>query len=100
MAKYELTRKAVTDLSEIWDYTVKNWSESQADRYYRLLTASFIEIIKKPDSGKNYQEIADGLKGYRTGQHIIFYKYEEMQNIRIIRILHNRMDLKKRIEEK
>ena len=100
MAKYELTRKAVTDLSEIWDYTVKNWSENQADRYYRLLTESIKEIVKNPDSGKDYQEIAEGLKGFKTGQHIIFYISEERKNIRIIRILHNRMDLKKRIEEK
>lgn len=31
MAKYELTNKAIEDLTEIWEYTVDKWSEQQAD---------------------------------------------------------------------
>lgn len=37
MAKYELTNKAVTDLNRIWEYTLENGSENQADRYYDML---------------------------------------------------------------
>ena len=33
MAKYSLTRKAVEDLSKIWNYTFDTWSENQADTY-------------------------------------------------------------------
>jgi plasmid stabilization system protein ParE len=29
MAKYELTNKAVEDLTEIWKYTCEEWSEQQ-----------------------------------------------------------------------
>jgi toxin ParE1/3/4 len=32
MAKYELTNKAVEDLTKIWEYTIDKWSEQQADR--------------------------------------------------------------------
>jgi len=31
MAKYELTNKAVEDLSKIWEYTFEVWSEKQTD---------------------------------------------------------------------
>ena len=40
MAEFKLTNKAVEDLSEIWDYTFKVWSEKQADKYYELLISN------------------------------------------------------------
>ena len=40
MSKYELTNKAVEDLTGIWEYTIEKWSEQQADRYYNLLLDS------------------------------------------------------------
>ena len=36
MPRYFLTKKAVDDLSEIWEYTYDTWSEKQADKYYGL----------------------------------------------------------------
>ena len=35
MAKYNLTIKATQDLRQIWNYTFGNWSERQADKYYK-----------------------------------------------------------------
>lgn len=32
MAKYELTNKAIEDLTVIWEYTIEKWSEQQAYR--------------------------------------------------------------------
>ncbi len=52
MANYTLTQKAVDDLTEIWDYTFDEWSEEQADRYYKLLLLSCEEIAKKNVIGK------------------------------------------------
>ena len=37
MNKLIFTNKAVDDLSSIWEYTVRTWSVSQAERYYNLL---------------------------------------------------------------
>jgi len=98
MANYTLTQKAVDDLTEIWDYTFDEWSEEQADRYYKLLLLSCEEIAKKNVIGKEYPEILKGLRGFKSNKHIIFYiKLEE--NIEVIRILHESMDLKNRIIE-
>ena len=55
MAKYELTNKAVEDLTGIWEYTIEKWSEHQADIYYNLLIDSCQEIANNPDLGKNYE---------------------------------------------
>ena len=100
MAKYHLTNKAVEDLSNIWEYTVDTWSERQADDYYNMLIASFKKITENPRLfGLKYEEIAEGLYGYRANKHIIFYRILADKDILVIRILHQRMDLKHRVLE-
>lgn len=99
MAKYFLTNKAVEDLSKIWEYTYEVWSESQADKYYELLTNSFQEIVQNPDLGKNYDEIDKTIFGLCVGKHIVFYRLTQAEDLEILRILHQRMDLKNKMNE-
>lgn len=99
MAKYFLTKKAVEDLSSIWDYTYETWSEKQADKYYKLLIDTCKEISLTPAIGKNYEEIGNDIAGFRVGKHIIFYRETKSKEIEVIRILHERMDLKNKIDE-
>lgn len=99
MAEYKLTNKAVEDLSKIWDYTFEVWSEKQADKYYVELISDCVEIAENPNLGKNYEGISNQLLGLKLNRHIIFYRTLEKDYIEITRILHERMDLKKRIAE-
>jgi len=99
MAEYKLTNKAVEDLSKIWDYTFEVWSEKQADKYYNELISNCQEIAANPDLGKNYEGISKRLLGLRTNRHIIFYRTLSKEYVEITRVLHERMDLKKRIAE-
>jgi toxin ParE1/3/4 len=99
MAKFFLTNKAVEDLSGIWNYTYENWSEQQADKYYELLIDTCKRIAEKPSIGKHYDQIDKNILGYRTNQHIIFYRIIAPEEIEVIRILHGRMDLKNRIQK-
>ncbi|WP_062052841.1 type II toxin-antitoxin system RelE/ParE family toxin [Aquimarina longa] len=99
MAKFKLTNKAVEDLSKIWDYTFEVWSEKQADKYYEMLISNCQEIADNPDLGKNYNGITKNLFGVKSNRHIIFYRNVDDNYVEITRILHERMDLKKRILE-
>lgn len=99
MPDYILTNKALEDLSRIWDYTFENWSEEQADKYYYLILESCQELGDKGAVGKKYPEIHPDILGYKTGQHIIFYRPTKGGKIEIARILHSRMDLKSRLDE-
>ena len=99
MAKYNLTNKAVDDLTKIWDYTFEQWSEKQADNYYNMLIANCQEIAENPKFGKTYEGITNNLLGLKSNRHIIFYRIIEEDNIEITRILHGRMDLKNRMLE-
>lgn len=99
MVEYKLTKRAVEDLAKIWEYTAEVWSENQADKYYETLLFSCVEIVKNPDIGKNYEGITKNLLGMKTNRHIIFYRAINENYIEITRILHEQMDLKKRIGE-
>jgi toxin ParE1/3/4 len=99
MAEFGLTNKAVEDLSTIWDYTFEVWSERQADKYYESLISNCQEIADNPLLGKNYDGITQNLLGMRTNRHIIFYRGLNENYVEITRILHERMDLKKRITD-
>lgn len=97
MASYQLTNKAVEDLTSIWEYTVDKWSEQQADRYYNLLLSSCQDIADNPELGKNYKGVTNDLYGLKTSRHIIFYRKQTGKPVEITRILHGQMDLKNRI---
>jgi toxin ParE1/3/4 len=97
MAKFYLTNKAVKDLADTWKYTCESWSEKQAEKYYMLLLNSCEELAKSPGKGKKYDEIAVEIMGFRSYQHIIFYRKISTQEIEVVRILHGRMDLKNKL---
>lgn len=99
MAQFKFTNKAIKDLSEIWNYTFKHWSEKQANRYYQSLIASYKEIAENPNLGKSYNGVAQNLFGIKTNRHIIFYRNVDQKYVEITRILHQRMDLKNRLTE-
>jgi toxin ParE1/3/4 len=99
MAKYSITNKAVDDLTKIWDYTYEVWSENQADKYYTELLGDCQLLAENQNYGKNYDEISMEIFGYKSGQHIIFYRILSEKEIEITRFLHSRMDLKNRIQE-
>ncbi len=99
MANYRLTKKAAEDLALIWNYTVDTWSENQADHYFRMLLDSCQNISEGRITGKRYEGIFTGLLGKKAGKHIIFYRKVEGDVVEIVRILHELMDLKRRIKE-
>ncbi len=100
MANYQLTNRAVADLTQIWNYTLDNWSENQADRYYKMLVDHFVELAINPNLGKDYNVIIAGLLGFKSGRHIIFYRRIDNEKIEIVRILHEQMDFKSRLFDK
>ncbi len=44
---FVISKKAVSDLEEIWLYTVEKWSIEQADRYYNLIFDEINYICKE-----------------------------------------------------
>lgn len=99
MAKVILRQEAIDDLNDIWVYTIGEWSENQADKYYSAIEFACTQIGKNPELGQEYDGISKNLLGLRTGKHIIFYQVISKDRIEVVRILHERMDLKNKIDK-
>lgn len=96
---YKISSRAQLDLIEIWEYTVKNWSVNQADKYYRILNDQIKNISKDPNLGRSYEATRKDYRGVIVKSHIIFYKIDVSDEIEIIRILHKRMDLENQLQK-
>ena len=95
---YLISNKAVSDLEEIWLYTLENWSIEQADRYYNLIFDEIHFICKNLNSGKSKEHIRKGYRASKVKSHLIFYRIEN-NIVEIIRILHESMDIDNRIND-
>ncbi len=71
---YILSKKAVTDLEEIWLYTADKWSVTQADRYYLLIIDEIDYICKNQDSGKPIDNIRKSYRTTKVKSQVIFYR--------------------------
>ena len=94
MATFSFSHKALDDLIDIWDYTIEEWSENQAEKYYNLIMDSCLSIASNPQLGKSYDILSLNIRGYKCGEHIIFYQVISNNEIEIARVLHGMMDLK------
>jgi len=95
---YVISKKAISDLEEIWFYTADKWSVEQADRYYNLIFDEIVFICKKPGTGKQMDDIRKNYRAAKVKSHLIYYKVEN-DMVRIVRILHERMDIKNRLDD-
>ena len=97
---YKLSVEAKNDIEKIWLYTFENWSLEQADRYFDLIMDEIEYIAENPNSGKDFGDVRKGYLRTRIKSHFIFYKMNIKQNeVEIIRILHQRMDIKNRLND-
>jgi len=98
--KYKISLEASHDIEKIWLYTYEKWSLEQADRYFNLIMNEIEYLAKNPKSGKDCGEVRKGYFRSQIKSHFIFYKINKKNNeIEIIRILHQRMDIKTRLNE-
>lgn len=94
MVNYEISDMAMLDLLSIWNYTIDQWSEHQADIYYNCLINEFSKIANSTDpTDREYISIQQGLYGHRCKKHLIFYKFSDKGIVKIIRVLHQQMDI-------
>lgn len=99
MIRINFQQEALNDLNDIWEYTYKQRSEKQADKYYATIKLAWKGIVEDPAVEREYHNIVSGLLGLKSGKHIVCYNTSLQNEVEIIRILHERMDLKNRLSE-
>ena len=95
---FVISNKAVSDLQEIWLYTVETWSVEQADRYYNLIFDEINYICKNSTAGKSMEHVRKGYRASKVKSHLIFYRLLD-NTIEVIRILHEHMDIENRLND-
>jgi len=98
--KYIISQEASRDIENIWLYTIEKWSIEQADRYFNLIMDEIEYLSEHPKFGKDFSKVRKGYFRSQIKSHFIFYKINiKNEEIEIIRILHQRMDIERRLNE-
>ena len=96
--KYRISKQAIKDLNDIWIYTFNKWSKEQADRYYDLIIGEIEFVADNYLIGKSVEQTRKNYRVTKIKSHLIFYRKAENEIVEVVRILHQRMDIKKRLK--
>ena len=93
MHDYVLSPRAIADLAHIWDTTQEDRGEAQADHYTDALDARCAWLAASPYFGKARDEVRAGLRSYPEGEHHVFYRFTDGDDIEIVGFPHKRQEL-------
>ena len=82
---------AEQDMEGIFDYTLQEFGEAQADSYIRALFETFQALADTPGMARKRDEVRSGLRSYPVNAHVVFFRESET-GIVIARVLHQSMD--------
>lgn len=82
------------DIDDILAYTLEQWGQHQLVAYKSKIDAALSAIVQNPNTGRTKH----GLLVYPAGKHLIYY-YIEGETIYVVRILHERMDAARHLDE-
>lgn len=88
---------ALADLEEIWDYTEQGFGRAQAERYLRTIATACTTVATDPGRGIGVDYIRPGYRKLPVNAHVIFFRATGQGDVEIIRILHQRMDVGRKL---
>lgn len=91
MRRLILTRKALADLEGIWTYGEEQWGEVQAEAYAAALNAAMRTVAENPLPAVACERVRPGFRRLRCRSHVIYFTMQG-EDVRVIRVLHQRMD--------
>ncbi len=95
---YRLLPAALADLIKIWDYTLETWSVNQAIAYEDQILDACDAIVASPEDGDDISDLREGYFLWRVSKHFIIYRHaDNSTDIDIMRILHQRRDIKRHV---
>lgn len=86
-------------MEAIWQYTFRTWSRSQADKYIDDLFDAFELLATNPAMGKKVYDVREGYRRLLLQHHLIFYRISDAGDVDIIRILNERVDVRRHLSE-
>ena len=99
MLELKIKPEAESDLVKIFEYTAMRWDVDEAKKYQDDLFAGMLLLTKQEELGKEYHYAKQPYRKLHINRHLIFYRLEG-QTCLVIRVLHDRMDVKKHFGER
>jgi toxin ParE1/3/4 len=99
MVEIVISEKAVEDLNNIWIYTAETWSVEQANRYYNLIMDEIEFLSKNFNTTIDFGSTRKGYRYSKVKSHLIFLRQMNSTEIEVVRILHEKMDIRNRMKE-
>ncbi|AMV37646.1 type II toxin-antitoxin system RelE/ParE family toxin [Planctomyces sp. SH-PL62] len=88
-----ISREALADLDEAWEYLARR-NPNTADRLLDRFFAAARMHAQFPLMGPSRDDISPGLRCFTARPYVAFYRVEG-ENIVVLRVLHGRRDLKR-----
>lgn len=96
MKSIKYARQANADLEDITDYTARTWGAQQAKKYGREIRAQVASIANGDAVYQPLQVARSGMFKCRVNRHLVIFE-QTNDEIRILRILHEAMDVPRQI---
>ena len=97
MSRFVLSPAARADLEQIWEYTCARWDYDQAEQYLREIQRAIERVADNPMIGRACDEVRAGYRKHAVGSHVVYYRIVSVEVIDVVRILHQRMDVDRRL---
>ena len=97
MSRYLFSKEAENDLIEIYRYSFLNYGESKADLYKETLREKCQFLAASPYLCCEQPKFTPPVRIAHHKKHLIVYTFME-DHIFIVRILHERMNVKQHLE--
>ncbi|WP_240336832.1 type II toxin-antitoxin system RelE/ParE family toxin [Tropicibacter sp. Alg240-R139] len=81
--------RVVSDLDDIWAYSVERWGEAQAADYLNGLDAAFGLLTEFPDMARLRLEFTPPVRIHPFREHVIIYMSDDSA-IDVVRVVHGR----------
>ncbi len=95
MQRFTLTRAAKKDLRGIAQFTEERWGYQQTKHYLKGMDDAFQRLADNPMLGSACDYVDIGLRKQPYQSHMIYYELKTENAIRVVRILHKRMDVRR-----
>ena len=85
------SRRAESDLLEIWRYSFDEWDEKRADKYLDELDEAFCSLTGNPELSSIRDFVRKGYRVLFVNRHAVYYTATSSE-IYVVRVLHGQMD--------
>ena len=115
MARFRLARPAQIDLANILATSSERWAAAGRQRYAAVLAAAMRQVADQPEGPltKRRTELRSGIHSFhirharrasdaakvRRPVHVLYYRVAREGVIEIVRVLHEKMDPSRHLEE-